>query len=205
VICGSSVAARAVALAAILTVPAACRLKPTEAGDYVSKVAASRTAKDQQFKNTNNPLPESRKARFLPLAYYPIDPGYDVPGVLKMSTERPTLMMPTSTGGQRQMRRVGSVEFTLQDEPMKLTAFSEVGTSDIDRLFVPFTDPTNGTETYPAGRYMDLNRSATGAYEVDFNYAYLPYCYFNETFECPFPPAENRLKLPIHAGERLKQ
>jgi uncharacterized protein (DUF1684 family) len=204
VIFGSSVAARALALAAIVTTTAACRLAPTEAADYVSKVAAARVAKDQQFKNTNRPLPESRKAKFLPLAYYPVDPDYNVPGVLKMSKERPTLMMPTSTGSQRQMRRVGSVEFMLQNERMKLTAFIEVGAPDLNLLFVPFTDPTNGTETYPAGRYMDLRRSETGAYDVDFNSAYLPFCYFNETYECPYPPAENRLTVPIHAGERLK-
>ena len=203
-ILGSSVTGAVVALAVLVTTIAACRPGPPEAADYVSKVAASRAAKDQQFKSTNRPLPESRKAKFLPLAYYPIDPDYNVPGVLKLAREQPTLMMPTSTGGQRQMRRVGSIEFTVQNQRMKLTAFIEVGAPDMNLLFVPFTDATNGTETYSAGRYLDLNRNAAGAYDVDFNYAYLPYCYFNETYECPYPPAENRLPLPIYAGERLK-
>jgi uncharacterized protein len=204
VIFGSSAAGRAIALAVIVTGAAACRPKLPEAGDYLGKVAASRTAKDARLKNTNNPLPESRKAQFLPLAYYPIDPAYNVPGVFTAAAERPALMMPTSTGSQRQMRRVGSLEFTLKGEPMQLTAFSEVGAPDLNHLFVPFTDLTSGTETYPAGRYLDLDRSPGGAYEVDFNYAYHPYCYFNETYECPLPPAENRLNMPIHAGEKLK-
>ena len=52
---------------------------------------------------------------------------------------------------------------------------------------------------------MDLDRTPTGVYEMDFNLAYHPYCYFNETYDCPFPPAENRLKVPIHAGEKLKK
>ena len=51
---------------------------------------------------------------------------------------------------------------------------------------------------------MDLSRSPTGIYDVDFNRAYTPYCYYNATYECPRPPAENRLKIPIRAGERMK-
>ena len=42
---------------------------------------------------------------------------------------------------------------------MTLLAFNEVGT-DPDSLFVPFSDLTNGTETYAAGRFMDLDRNA---------------------------------------------
>ena len=87
---------------------------------------------------------------------------------------------------------------------MKLTAFVEVGAPNNDHLFVPFSDLTTGTETYPGGRYLDLDRNATGIYVIDFNRAYHPYCYYNPTWECPYPPAENRLKLPIRAGERLK-
>ena len=66
---------------------------------------------------------------------------------------------------------------------------------------MPFSDLTSGTETYAAGRFIDLNRNATGIYELDFNRAYIPYCYYNPTYECPYPPPENRLKIPIRAGE----
>ena len=69
---------------------------------------------------------------------------------------------------------------------------------------MPFGDLTNGTETYAAGRYLDLERTPTGLYEVDFNKAYHPYCYYNPTYDCPYPPPENRLPLPIRAGERIR-
>jgi len=52
---------------------------------------------------------------------------------------------------------------------------------------------------------MDLQRTGTNLYELDFNRAYIPYCYYNLTYECPIPPAENRLKVPIRAGEKMKQ
>jgi hypothetical protein len=68
-----------------------------------------------------------------------------------------------------------------------------------------FSDLTSGSETYPAGRYIDLDRNATGFYELDFNRAYHPYCYYNAGYECPLPPRENRLQIPIRAGERMKR
>jgi uncharacterized protein (DUF1684 family) len=103
------------------------------------------------------------------------------------------------------MRRVGTLEFMLKGQPLRLSAFVELGAKDVDRLFVAFTDLTSGAETYPAGRYLDLDRNATGIYEIDFNLAYHPYCYYNPTYDCPYPPAENRLKVPVRAGERLRK
>lgn len=192
-------------LGAIVFTVNACRNAPPEASGYVGKIEAARQTKDANFRTTNDPVPADKKDIFLPLAYFAVDPDYNVPGVLRPSTDSPTMMMPTSTGQQRQMRRVGNLEFTLKGQPMKLTAFVEVGAPDLNRLFVPFTDMTSGTETYPAGRYMDLDRTPTGVYEMDFNLAYHPFCYFNESYDCPFPPAENRLKVPIRAGEKLKK
>src|SRR5262249_33765700 len=128
-----------------------------------------------------------------------------VAAVLKPSADRTIITMPTSVGAQRQMRRVGTLEFALKGQPLKLSAFVEVGAPDVNRLFVPFTDLTSGAETYPAGRYLDLDRNASGLYTIDFNAAYPPYCYYNPTFDCPYPPAENRLNVPVRAGERIKK
>ncbi|MFL5802483.1 MAG: DUF1684 domain-containing protein [Roseiflexaceae bacterium] len=38
---------------------------------------------------------------------------------------------------------------------------------------------------------------------VDFNLAYNPYCAYSEDYSCPSPPAENRLAVPIRAGEKV--
>lgn len=170
----------------------------------MARLTAHRTFKDAEFLRAPEPVPASRKAELLPLEYYPIDPAYNVPGALKPSSDSPTMMMPTSTGQQREMRRVGVLEFTLQGRPMKLTAFVEAAAPNMNRLFVPFADLTSGTETYPAGRYLDLDRTATSLYEVDFNFAYNPFCYFSAMYECPFPPRENRLDIAVEAGERIK-
>ena len=76
------------------------------------------------------------------------------------------------------------------------------GTTQIDTLFVPFADLTTGTETYAAGRYLDLHPTSTGYYMVDFNKAYNPYCAYNSTYDCPYPPPSNRLKIAVRAGEK---
>ena len=99
--------------------------------------------------------------------------------------------------------RVGVLEFTLKGQAMSLGAFVESGTPRIRQLFVPFSDLTTGTETYAAGRYLDLEPTGTGLYEVDFNRAYNPYCAYNESYDCPYPPPSNRLKVPVRAGERM--
>jgi uncharacterized protein (DUF1684 family) len=102
------------------------------------------------------------------------------------------------------MRRAGQLRFSVKGQELTLTAFVEASDRQMNRLFVPFRDTTNGIETYPAGRYLDLERTATGLYDLDFNRAYHPYCYYNASYDCPYPPAENRLATPIRAGERVR-
>ena len=182
-----------------------CGGGPPGDADYAAKVSGERAIKDAALMSSGDPIPVARHAEFLPLAYFPIDPAYNVAAVLKPIDDRTVLQMPTSSGTPRDMRRVGSLEFTLKTQPLKLTAFAEVGATDLTHLFVPFSDMTSGTETYAAGRYLDLTRNATGIYELDFNRAYHPYCYYNPTWECPYPPPENRLKIPVHSGERMKK
>ena len=65
---------------------------------------------------------------FLPLAYFPIDPDYNVPAALKPIDDPTIIEMPTSTGTKRKMRRVGTLEFTLKGQPLTLTAFIESAT-----------------------------------------------------------------------------
>ncbi len=101
------------------------------------------------------------------------------------------------------MRRIGKLRFTVKGQPETLTAFVDAAENDMRRLFVPFGDLTNGLETYQGGRYLDLDRTATGIYDLDFNRAYHPFCLYNATYDCPVPPPENRLKIPVRAGEKL--
>jgi uncharacterized protein (DUF1684 family) len=198
-----------VAVAALLVVvlaPAGGCARRDPPVSYADRIASQRQAKDAFFRTAReSPVPADKRDEFLPLAYFPVDEAYRVPAVLVPSEREPALEMPTSTGLRRAMRRAGTLKFSLKGVPLQLTAFVEAGAPDLDRLFLPFGDLTNGTETYPAGRYLDLTRTATGLYEIDFNLAYHPYCYYNPTYDCPYPPPENRLPVPVRAGEKMRQ
>jgi uncharacterized protein (DUF1684 family) len=182
---------------------AACTITPKEE-DYTAKIEAIRAAKDESFKNdSDSPIPADKKSALLPLVYFPIDENYAVPASLEPAAERTRIQVPTSTGKIRNIERVGTLKFSLQGKLMRLTAFIDVDSPQANRLFVPFADLTSGTDTYPAGRYMELDPTATGIYVVDFNVAYNPYCYYSPEFDCPYPPKENRLDAAIRAGERV--
>ena len=182
-----------------------CRVEsPPREEDYVKKIETSRADKDAAFMKQSEPVPESRKSELLPLVYYPIDPSYNVPAILKPPTDTETLQMVYSDGAVRDVRRLGTLEFSLKGQSFKLTAYQEVASSDVNHVFVPFTDLTSGVETYPAGRYIDLRRTPTTYYELDFNVAYNPSCYFSPLYSCPVAPKENRLPIEVTAGEKVK-
>jgi uncharacterized protein len=188
-------------------VPAACGTgKPADqARDYLATIQAARAAKDEAFRRqVDEPIPLTKQQTLLPLKYFPIDPQYAVTASFAPAKVRTPVKMPTSTGLMRDMDQVGTLAFTLKGQSLTLGAFVEAGDSP-DRLFVPFTDLTSGTETYQAGRYLELERNGTGIYVIDFNRAFHPFCYYNPQYDCPYPPLSNRLPIPVRAGEKLAQ
>jgi uncharacterized protein (DUF1684 family) len=187
-----------IALLALLT--AACAEPPT----YEEEIAGWRATKDQFMRESpESPVPDAQRTSFPTLPYFPISQEYRVPASLNVVPNTDVIEMSTSTGQRRRMKRIGTLAFTLKGEALTLTAFADANDTALQRLFVPFGDLTNGTETYPGGRYLDLDRTATGIYDLDFNRAYHPFCLFNPEYDCPLPPRENRLKVPVRAGERL--
>ena len=179
---------------------AACDAKPLPSAD----VATWRAEKERFMRSAESPVPPEKRASFPPLAYFPIDPAYRVPASLAVARGNDVLQIPTSTGQRRDMRRIGTLRFMIQNRELTLTAFMDANENDMRRLFVPFGDLTNGPETYPGGRYLDLERTASGAYDLDFNRAYHPFCVYNPKYDCPYPPRENRLPIPLRAGEKLQ-
>ncbi len=202
-ICRSARIRAAVAIAAVLSAAAACSSAPEL--PYAEQIASWRAEKDRFMRSPESPVVEAQRATFAELPYFPTNEEYRVPAALRPGKVEDILEMPTSTGQRRHMRRIGALEFTLKGESLKLTAFADASDTELRRLFVPFFDRTNGTETYPGGRYLDLDRTATGIYDLDFNRAYHPFCLFNATYDCPVPPRENRLPVPVRAGEKLAQ
>lgn len=179
---------------------------PTDAS-YGQGILQSRATKDASFRTgSDSPIPAAARATFAGLAYYPVDAAYRVPSYLTEDRAAPrvVIQMETSLHQLRHMRKVGTLGFTLAGSTHSLTAFADIDARDVNRLFVPFGDLTSGTETYGGGRYLELDRTPTGLYDLDFNRAYHPYCLYSPTFDCPVPPRENRLAVMIRAGERMR-
>jgi uncharacterized protein len=171
---------------------------------YPDTISEWRAEKDRFMqRSSESPIPPEERATFPPLSYFPIEPEYRVPASLTVDRSNDVIEIPTSRGERRPHNRVGKLSFTLKGRLLMLTAFVEVGQQDTNHLFVPFGDLTNGTESYPGGRYLELDRTPTGIYDLDFNRAYHPFCYYNPKYDCPYPPRENRLPIPIRAGERM--
>jgi uncharacterized protein (DUF1684 family) len=152
-----------------------------------------------------SPLEDDLRDGFKGLAYFDENPALVfMPDIERLPDDEPLVEMETSTGDRRLYRRYARLSFEVDGEPAALTVYSDPDGGD---FFLPFRDATSGTETYGAGRYLDNHRPGlrplgSGAFELDFNYAYNPYCAYSPYYSCPLPPRENWLKVAIRAGEK---
>ena len=106
----------------------------------------------------------------------------------------------TMDGDAKQYVRVGRFTMNVDGQEATVTVFQDTVTG---KFFLPFRDTTADDETYSVGRYVDPKARPDGKLNVDFNMAYNPYCAYNTGWSCAIPPFENRLNVPIRAGEKL--
>jgi len=164
-----------------------------------------RAQKDELFRDDpQSPLTSEQQLDFEGLKYYPEDPTYDVIATLDPLDALEPVTLITSRGSAAQFYRVGHLHFSLANTSHQLTLFQDEG---VQYLFLPFTDRTSGSETYGAGRYVEVEDAGVDGgrqrIRIDFNQAYNPYCAYNENWVCPIPPGENSLSIRIPAGEKI--
>ncbi|MCU1476139.1 MAG: hypothetical protein JWQ64_832 [Subtercola sp.] len=103
-------------------------------------------------------------------------------------------------GGVTRERVVpAEITFTKDGSEFNLAAFHDDG-----GLLLVYSDATSGDTTYGVGRFLRPvpDAQTPGRVTLDFNRAYLPPCAFSYHFNCPMPPAQNRLTVPVTAGEK---
>lgn len=131
---------------------------------------------------------------FQGLQYFPINPEFHFSARFVSEVKKIPIL---NIVGQTDMEESpGMVEFTFKGQPYHLRPIYEGET-----LFFLFKDPTNKTQTYPAGRMLSTPRAVNGIVDLDFNKSYNPPCTFTPYATCPLPPKENTLSIPIEAGE----
>jgi hypothetical protein len=179
------------------------RRRPADA----DTLAWFRTRKDDLFRHhPQSPIPATRRASFVGLDYWPFDPDARVVAQFVPGEDPPHAR---AAPDEVAFHRIGTLAFTFRGQDFTLLALWIDGYAG--GLFVPFKDATSGHQTYGGGRYLvdtiksgDLGSDlAAGTVTLDFNYAYHPSCAYDPVWVCPLAPPENRLSIPIHAGEQL--
>ena len=164
-----------------------------------------REGRDALFRDhPQSPLPPGARAGFSGLRYFPYDPSLRVLAVVEPATPA-RVEIGASTGAPVAFERFGRARFPLDGEPATLDLYWLDGYGG--GLFLPFTDPTSGAETYGAGRYLlDTVKGADlgwdgGRLVLDLNFAYNPSCAYDPRWACPLAPPGNRLAAPVRCGE----
>jgi len=130
--------------------------------------------------------------------WFPIDERYRVVGRFIKDPAPHDVVIPNLLGDKDTYRTEGIVEFTMNGRTLRMRPM----TTRPNRFYFIFKDESSGHETYPAARFLYSDLRADGTTVLDFNEAYNPPCAFNPYTTCPLPPAENRLKARILAGEK---
>ncbi|MEU6546305.1 DUF1684 domain-containing protein [Streptomyces sp. NPDC046859] len=167
-------------------------------GDAVIEVAKRGGQDLIRPRHPGNPL----RTRFTGTPAYAPHPRWVVTGTYTPFPEpRPTTVGAAVEGLQHVYDAPGEVRFRLDGTPLRLTAFNGPTPGSLQVLF---TDATSGVTTYAANRALHIDApAADGTVTLDFNRATNLPCAYTDLATCPLPPAENRLPVPIEAGERI--
>ncbi|WP_338767893.1 DUF1684 domain-containing protein [Bernardetia sp. ABR2-2B] len=185
----------------------------TDETNYVSQIKSFQEEMNSSYKNAKeSPLEESERKKFQSLPFFKIDESYKVEADFVRTTDGKPFEMQTTTDRKPIYQKFGEVSFELLGKRHILNVYQSQDLSKKEEyknyLFLPFTDLSNGQESYYGGRYIDLQipeREAADGQEldkitIDFNKAYNPYCAYNHKYSCPIPPKENHLDVKVLAG-----
>lgn len=175
---------------------------------YIDSIISVRNLKNKEFLNPDHsPFDEKEIQNFKELNYFAVDTGYRVYARFHVLKKKKTFQMQTTTQRLPEYKKYAYVDFYLNNNPFRLYVYQNIELSKKEEyknyLFIPFTDLTNGIETYGGGRYLDLKIPDGDIVVLDFNLAYNPYCCYNYKYSCPIPPAENFLNISIESGEKI--
>lgn len=173
--------------------------------DAVQKIIEFQEGLNAEFKDPeSSPLPDRYRKNFEALDFFPPDTSYIVQARFVRTPDAVPFLMPTTTDRTSEEVVFGVAHFALNGKQHQLEVYQnkelmlEEGYEDY--LFLPFTDLTNGEETYGGGRYLDLSIPDGSTIILDFNRAYNPYCVYNKKYSCPLVPGVNHLAIRVEAG-----
>ena len=176
-------------------------------GNYLDSIYYLRQDKNILFADsTRSPFNEKEIEHFSSFRYFEPDTSFRITAEFIIDTSAPSFKMPTTTNRTPEYRIYGYLKFYINDTLCNLTVYQNIEYINHieygEFLFVPFTDRTNFSSTYEAGRYIDIEIPGMNSVVIDFNNAYNPYCAYSDRWSCPLVPYENHLEVDIKAGEK---
>lgn len=154
--------------------------------------------------STKSPLTEADLKVFKGLDFFPVNDKYIVKAKFVRTKKEKVFKMKTSTARLPEYKKYGELHFAIDGVAYKLNVYQSMDLKKKkeykNHLFLPFSDVTNGKESYIGGRYIDMEIQDAEVWEIDFNKAYNPYCAYNHKYSCPIVPLENDLEVAILAG-----
>lgn len=150
------------------------------------------TQRGLRAKNNDAPL----RTHFPGFDYFPIDPSWRIEADWVPFPTPHMLKIAYVTGTVSDTPIAGKAVFRRDGHTYELLPIDEDG-----RLFFVFSDRTAGRLTYGGARFLYAAAPKNGKVLLDFNLAENPPCAITPHVVCPLAPPENRLKLPVTAGE----
>lgn len=157
------------------------------------------------LKSENGPLD---KKDLKNIDFFDHNPDLRIVASFEKNEQPEPLVMATYAGKEKEFIRYGTAFFQYDGINLTLNVYQNLKLVTMpqyrDHLFLPFKDITNDDMTYGGGRYIDMKLSDISDSEVviDFNRSYNPWCAYSEGYNCPIPPLDNHLPIPILAGEK---
>lgn len=158
-----------------------------------------------EYKNpVKSPLTKKDFRKFKGHDFFPINENFKVKADFQRTENAIPFLMPTTTDRLPTYEVYGVATFEIDNKKYRLNIYQSHSLRTTPQyknyLFLPFTDLTNGDDTYTGGRFIGLEIPEGDFIIIDFNKAYNPYCAYNPKYSCPIPPEENHLEIRIEAG-----
>ena len=174
---------------------------------YTTDILIHREAYKNDFlKNERSPLHSEKE--LANIHFFAPDESYRVKAKFTRTPDAKAFDLATYSGITKPYIQYGWLNFSLNGQTHKLAIYQSLNLRVMpqyrDYLFLPFKDITNGESTYGGGRYLDFKVTdiQNGELIIDFNKAYNPWCAYADGYNCPIPPKENHLAIPVKAGEQ---
>ena len=186
-------------------------VRATSGGDAAAAALRFRAAREALFRgHPQSPIAPARRRAWPGFAWYPHDPAWRIVATVEPAAPTPAFEIVLADDGALRCTPAGLLRFAVAGHDATLTAYRLEGYGG--GLWLPFADASSGRDTYGGGRYLydsikgaDLGAGADPSGStmlLDFNFAYNPSCAYDHRWSCPLAPPENRLPLPVRAGER---